>query len=323
MSLDSDALARAELAIVVPAYNAASSILPLYRSVIDQELPDGFRMVMIVVDDGSSDKTLEVLEALNHDGRIPVYCVQHDINRGRSSACNSGLDIAVAARYCMLVDADCELSSRYAIGAALRHLVSGVDVVIGRLEPSPDGGAFWCRYQEEVFNRRLTSASPLDESSSALIAFRADAIGGIRFHSEYRHYGFEDRDFFISLRSQCKDSYCIEPKFSARTQIDASLSVMAKKMWACGRYSSSVFAARHPDAYRISRYGQFDLCHISGGAVLALKAGVRARYYLIVIADTWLLASKWIPYWLKRGIAQLVLGLSYFAGTCQREQEVG
>lgn len=321
MALEKESIANFDLAIVVPAYNAGPYLVRLYQAVVKQRVPKDMRTALIVVDDGSTDNTAEILANINQRDDVDIYCVRHEINQGRSCACNSGLDLAVDATYGMLMDADCELSDPYSIAAALHHLAAGVDVVIGRLEPSPTAREFWRRYQGEVFNRRLASKSPLDENSSALVAFRSSALRDIRFFTGYSHYGFEDRDFFISLKKRPNMSYIVEPRFSAFTASDSLLSAMAGKLWLCGRYSSTVFMQRHSDFYRNSKYCRFDKFYISSVRSMMLGFFSKVRVYLEAMADNWLLDSVWLPYFMKRSVAQLVLGLSYFSGTCERERE--
>lgn len=70
----------------MPAYNAEKYVAGSIRSVIDQTYPD---WQLIVVDDGSTDRTAEIVQSLSSaDGRITYI---HQLNGGQASARNTGL----------------------------------------------------------------------------------------------------------------------------------------------------------------------------------------------------------------------------------------
>jgi glycosyltransferase involved in cell wall biosynthesis len=69
--------------IVVPTFNRSQRLVQTVRSVLDQSLAD---FELIIVDDGSTDQTIELLGRIN-DGRIQVL---HQSNQGASAARNAG-----------------------------------------------------------------------------------------------------------------------------------------------------------------------------------------------------------------------------------------
>jgi glycosyltransferase involved in cell wall biosynthesis len=83
-------------AIVIPAYNEARTI----RDVAARALRES--PLVIVVDDGSTDGTAQVLEGL------PVRVVHHDANLGKAAALWSGFDVALeeGADYVATLDGD-------------------------------------------------------------------------------------------------------------------------------------------------------------------------------------------------------------------------
>ena len=76
------------ITVVIPTYNRAQLVTRAINSVLAQSMPD---FELIVVDDGSSDETADVLAALK-DPRLRVI---HQENRGVSAARNVGIDAAV------------------------------------------------------------------------------------------------------------------------------------------------------------------------------------------------------------------------------------
>lgn len=94
--------ARVELSIIVPVYNEALNVAGLYDEVASA-LPVGqFEFELIFVDDGSTDDTRQVIQALSHkDARVRL--IKHVRNYGQSAALVSG---ARMAQYPWLVTMD-------------------------------------------------------------------------------------------------------------------------------------------------------------------------------------------------------------------------
>lgn len=85
------------VSVVIPAYNAEATLLGTLESVLDQAFKD---IEILVVDDGSTDRTPEIARSVGGPIR---YIVQE--NRGVSPARNHGIGIA-RGRYIALLDAD-------------------------------------------------------------------------------------------------------------------------------------------------------------------------------------------------------------------------
>ena len=86
------------ISVVIPAYNAERTISATIESVRQQTFSD---LEIIVIDDGSSDRTLEILKAVN-DERLKVYSYQ---NGGLPTARNRGIARA-EGQYISFIDAD-------------------------------------------------------------------------------------------------------------------------------------------------------------------------------------------------------------------------
>ncbi|MGQ9454921.1 MAG: glycosyltransferase [Armatimonadota bacterium] len=76
------------VSVLMPVYNAAATIEPAVRSILRQSLTN---FELVIVDDGSTDATPEILDSLSSsDGRIQVVQTEH---RGIVAALNCGLSL--------------------------------------------------------------------------------------------------------------------------------------------------------------------------------------------------------------------------------------
>jgi len=109
------------VSIIIPAYNSASTIAGTVEACLDQDYPQ--RLEIIVVDDGSSDRTREIIKA------FPVrYIAQR--RQGPASARNNGSKNARGEALCF-VDADC-IPHKDWVSRLVRHYNrAGVGAVAG------------------------------------------------------------------------------------------------------------------------------------------------------------------------------------------------
>lgn len=138
--------------VIVPCYNAESTVASCIRSVLEQETVCRFRV--IAIDDGSTDSTLSILQSFGDDPRLLVI---HQENRGFSGARNRGLDSATAS-YVSFLDSDDTLAPG-ALEALFRCAVANdAEVVEGAIDIVGENGA--------VFSSFSHSDGPIDEPGS-------------------------------------------------------------------------------------------------------------------------------------------------------------
>ena len=90
------------LSVVIPAYNVAPYVEAAVRSALDQTLGD---LEVIVVDDGSTDGTTELLERLDRELRDPRLRIVGRPNGGLAAARNTGIE-AARGRFVGFLDGD-------------------------------------------------------------------------------------------------------------------------------------------------------------------------------------------------------------------------
>jgi glycosyltransferase involved in cell wall biosynthesis len=91
------------LSILMPVYNELERVEQAIAEVLATELPTDFEL--IVVDDGSTDGTRELLRNRSWDDRVRLY--EHDVNQGKGAAIQTGLTHA-RGDFSAIFDADLE-----------------------------------------------------------------------------------------------------------------------------------------------------------------------------------------------------------------------
>ena len=114
----------AEVCVVVPALNEASRITSLIDQLIDLGYPH-----IVVVNDGSSDETGEILSAYES-----VVVIHHMINLGAGAATMSGIQYALTRpniKYVATIDADLQHNPQDIINLYIQANAQEVDLMIG------------------------------------------------------------------------------------------------------------------------------------------------------------------------------------------------
>jgi glycosyltransferase involved in cell wall biosynthesis len=91
------------LSILMPVYNERERVERAIAEVLATELPADFEL--IVVDDGSTDGTREILRSSHWDGRVRL--IEHEYNQGKGAAIQTALDNA-RGDLAAIFDADLE-----------------------------------------------------------------------------------------------------------------------------------------------------------------------------------------------------------------------
>ena len=116
------------LSIVVPAYNEEKTIADILERVLKVPLP--VEKEIVVVDDGSTDATPELLDRLAKDKAKAIKLITSLSNQGKGAAVRLGLSRA-SGDYILIQDADRELSPEE-IPRLLKPILEGdADVVLG------------------------------------------------------------------------------------------------------------------------------------------------------------------------------------------------
>ena len=94
------------ISVVVPAYNVEKYLTACLNSILSQTFTD---FEIIVINDGSTDRTPQVLEQYSSNSQIRIH---HQENSGPSVARNQGL-ILSKGQYICFIDGDDDIAPNY------------------------------------------------------------------------------------------------------------------------------------------------------------------------------------------------------------------
>jgi dolichyl-phosphate beta-glucosyltransferase len=94
-----------ELSIVVPAFEEEERLGNSVRKILDYLAAERIDAELIVVDDGSADRTAEVAREAAQVSPIPLQVIRYEKNRGKGFAVKTGL-LAARANIALFSDAD-------------------------------------------------------------------------------------------------------------------------------------------------------------------------------------------------------------------------
>lgn len=117
-------MSKKTVSVIVPSYNVASTVVRCLDSVYAQTYED---LEVVVVNDGSTDNTLQVLRDYRRAHMALVLIDQH--NQGLSAARNTGLD-AATGEYIYFLDSDDYLGPEE-IELLVDAMDEGMDMAVG------------------------------------------------------------------------------------------------------------------------------------------------------------------------------------------------
>ena len=202
------------VSVIIPTYNEEATIADILTAVQAQKV-DGVTFEVIVIDDGSKDRTVEILES-----RPELYnkLIKQSVNGGKGAAVKAGLSEAMGD-YILFQDADLEYDpadySRI-LEPALRF---NADVVMGsRLVASPITRVsyFWHKIGNHLitFIFNLFNNTTFTDVYSCYLMYKRELVNGAMLETE----GWEQHAEILSKAvARGKDFYEVPISYYGRT----------------------------------------------------------------------------------------------------------
>ena len=177
---------KIDLSIVVPVYNEEENLRPLLAEITAALKDEPLSYEVIFIDDGSSDTSFAVIQAL-HQADSRVVGIQFRRNHGQTAAFAAGFEQA-CGRYILTIDADRQ-NDPADIPGMIAALDDGVDVVAG-----------WRRERQDDFLTRLlpsrianaligwSTGVRLHDYGCTLKVIRRDVVAGLRLYGEMHRF---------------------------------------------------------------------------------------------------------------------------------------
>lgn len=169
-----------KLSVIIPVYNEVQNI----REILKRVQATGLPWEIVIVDDGSTDGTRDILKEL--DGKDNIHVILHEKNQGKGAAVRTGFEHAKGDVF-LIQDADLEYDPRD-YPAILKPIEEGIaDAVYGSrfLGAARRSTMFW----HMVANKLLTLATNilynniLTDMETGYKIFRREVLDGITIHS--------------------------------------------------------------------------------------------------------------------------------------------
>ncbi|HER09296.1 MAG TPA: glycosyltransferase family 2 protein [Bacteroides sp.] len=181
------------LSVILPAFNEEKTISQILDRILELKI-HGISMEVLVVNDCSTDKTREVVEAWmeRHDGG-PIRLIDQEKNMGKGAAIRKGIAEATGD-YIVIQDADLEYDPREYRDLLAPILGGQADVVYGSrfMGSNPHRILF---FWHSIGNKMLTFLSNmfnnlnLTDMETCYKMFRSEIIKKI--HLKENRFGFE------------------------------------------------------------------------------------------------------------------------------------
>lgn len=170
-----------EVSLIVPVYNEEKNVPLLYDAII-AAMKDVDHYEVIMVDDGSTDNSPNIIAALaEKDTRIKM--LQFRKNFGQTAAMAAGIDHASGS---ILIPLDADMQNDPAdIPAMLKKLDEGYDLVSGWRKSRKD--PFFTRKVPSVIANKIISfitKVPIHDFGCTLKAYRREIIEDVKLYGE-------------------------------------------------------------------------------------------------------------------------------------------
>ncbi len=177
---------KVHLSIVVPLHNEEENVTRLHEKIHASLAPTGKSYEIILVDDGSTDGTFEVLEKLSKGDPL-LHVIKFRGNFGQSAATAAGFDLA---RGEVIITMDGDLQNDPAdIPRILKKLDEGYDLVSGWRKSRKDR-LLLRKVPSKIANHIICKVTDvqLHDTGCALKAYRSEIVKRLNLYGELHRF---------------------------------------------------------------------------------------------------------------------------------------
>ncbi len=194
------------LSVIIPAFNEEARIGPTLDALVDYLEAQPYSREIVVVDDGSTDDTVTVVESREAAPGTPVR-VEPIPHAGKGWAVRHGM-LATAGRYRFMCDADLAMPVRH-LGDFLARMDQGYDVVIGSREAEGArrfGEGVGRHFRGRVFNWivRLVAVGGFQDTQCGFKCFRGEVAEALFRGQVTRGWGFDVEILYLATRRRLR-----------------------------------------------------------------------------------------------------------------------
>ena len=230
------------ISVIIPAFNEADDILFTLNKIISYFKEKNHRFEIIVVDDGSNDKTSEVVKNLNLEN---VRVLKHESNVGKGAAVKTGM-MNARGGVRMFLDADYQITIDN-LDRFLPHL-GDYDIVIGSTPPK----------LKTLLERRsllgvaakllisLVMGWSIKDSQRGIKIFTQKAAEYIFPKQTIEKWGFDIEDLAIALEGGFRVKE-ISVEYTKPKKSNVSTSSYLQTLWELLKIKRNLFLGKYSD----------------------------------------------------------------------------
>ena len=193
-----------DLSVVIPAYNEETRLGPTLRRVVTWLTDQPFSSELVVVDDGSTDRTAQLAGNMLEGGQIPYQVLVNDINRGKGFSVKRGM-MASLGRLALFSDADLstpieharDLMAAIEVGADMAigsRVAEGADIEVHQPILRETAGRMFSVAQRAILGTNVR------DTQCGFKMFTRAAVESVFPHQELERWAFDAELIYIALR---------------------------------------------------------------------------------------------------------------------------
>ncbi len=301
------------VSVIIPAYNVENTIENLLNSLFNQSFSRE-KTEIIVVDDCSTDNTLDILTNLKHEHNFSVF--SHETNKGLAAARNTGIKNC-SGKILIFIDSDMVVGDHYIENHVNFHNNRQVAGVVGGIIPNEN--LKYDKYQRYLYETKRGAKKHTPKSSLPYYVFLFNNSSLKReviedcgmFDENIKVYGGEDTEFAYRIHQKYPVGLFCSYSLNAVHDHYRSLDSALNNLHEFARINIPYLVNKHPGMSRLYKLKYIDKTfdnstafHRILGGIVRLKTfyGINKLFYRIS------------PYPVSNFFLKAVMGHKLFSG---------